>query len=213
LPDLVIEDGLEMARHFFAHDPAAQPDGYDDWVAANNRDRFERRDVEVINGAMRARASYTAWGPLYGASPGWLRALAPHWDLVEASPGQWASGHCRQRLCKAIEEAASARGVGPAIATKVLHLKRPRLVPILDSLVIETVGGNAGENPTPVPVALDQLRIVALDNGPTLSMIQDRLELRFVPSKTRILDAILWTAHPRSPRHAELHWPTRIGPK
>jgi hypothetical protein len=212
LPRLVIEDAAEMARYFFEHDASARPGGYDDWVARNDRDRFERHDVEIINGPMRARSPYEAWEPLFGRSPEWLTTLGAAWDLVDDSPEKWATNECARLLTRAID-ATSVKRVGRAMATKVLHMKRPRLVPILDSLVVEAVGGSAGEEPTPTVVLVDQLRLVATANGASLSFIKKQLAgLPFQPSKARILDAILWTSHPQSSLHAHLGWPTRIAP-
>jgi hypothetical protein len=92
-------------------------------------------------------------------------------------------------------------------------MKRPRLVPILDSLVVETVGGDVGEYPTATDVLVDHIRLVARDNGVALADIQSRLSgLPIQPSRVRILDAILWTAHPQSSLHAALGWPTLMGP-
>jgi hypothetical protein len=212
LPPLVIEDGLGVASFFFEKDASARAGGYDEWVAANNRDRFERHDVETINGTMRARSGYEAWKPLFGESPPWLTEIHPDWDLLEVTPQDWSSIDCCRLICVAIEKMSVMR-VGRAMATKVLHMKRPLLVPILDSLVVETVGGRAGESPTPTDVLVDHLRAVTRDNAAALTEIQGRLHCRAIqPSRVRILGAILWTVHPQSSLHASLGWPIRIGP-
>jgi Family of unknown function (DUF6308) len=212
LPPLLVEDGFGMADFFFKADASAGAGGYDEWVAENHRDRIELHDVEIINGTMRARSSYEAWKSLYEPSPSWLAPILTEWDLVEMSPEEWTSADCCHLLCKAIER-LSVKRVGRAMATKVLHMKRPRLVPILDSLVIETVGGNADEYPTPTDVLVDHLRLVARENAAALADIQSSLtDLAFRPTRVRILDVILWSSHPRSSLHASLGWPTHIGP-
>lgn len=212
LPRLVIDDGFRMARFFFENDASAGSGAYDEWVAVNSRERFERHDVEVINGTMRARSPYKPWERLYGRKHQWLSRLAPEWDLVETRPEEWASADCSRRICDAIER-VSVKRVGRAMATKVLHMKRPRLVPILDGLVIETVGGRNDDRPTPTAEVVDQLRLVARENAAALEDIQGRLTgLAFSPTKVRILDAVLWTAHPKSSLHSRLGWPSHICP-
>ena len=213
LPPLVVEDGLAVASCFFENDPSTVEGGFDEWVAQNNPNRFERKDIEVINSGMRARSPYGPWERLYGRKHDWLLRLLPEWDLAETAPDEWSAADCTRFLCIAIEK-TTVKSVGRAMATKVLHMKRPRLVPILDRLVVETVGGsNDWKSPTPTAALVDHLRLVATDNAAALQDIQARLTgLAFQPTKVRILDAILWTAHPQSSLHADLGWPTRVGP-
>jgi hypothetical protein len=212
LPALVIEDGFGMASFFFENDASTGKGGFDEWVTKNKTNEFERRDIEIINKTMRARSPYEPWERLYRQRHDWLRALHQEWDLVEMAPEVWSTAKCTQLLAVAIDK-TTAKYVGRAMATKVLHMKRPRLVPILDRLVVETVGGNTGDSPTPTAALVDHLRLVATDNAAALEHIQRRLTgLAFQPTKVRILDAILWTAHPQSSLHADLGWPTRVGP-
>ena len=59
------------------------------------------------------------------------------------TPQEWSSTDCCRLVCVAIDK-MSVKRVGRAMATKVLHMKRPRLVPILDSLVVESAAATRG---------------------------------------------------------------------
>jgi hypothetical protein len=95
-------------------------------------------------------------------------------------------------------------GIGLAGATKLLHLKRPRLFPVLDSLVVEVMGINVGDDATREQrIAIAQQVAAAIRregrrNIDALRAIQaevgdgGRLRLTLV----RILDICLWFAHP-----------------
>ena len=114
----------------------------------------------------------------------------------------WVAFDCAALLETAVTKTA-AKGVGWAMATKVLHMKRPRLVPIMDSLVVPPIGGRTDEFPTPIGVVVSQVRAVARANAQGLEAIAVGLrDLPFTLALARILDAVLWTAHPRSSLHA-----------
>jgi hypothetical protein len=56
-------------------------------------------------------------------------------DLGELEGQEWRT--MRRRIFQLIKECMEIRGVGLAVTTKVLHLKRPKLFPILDSYVMK----------------------------------------------------------------------------
>jgi hypothetical protein len=94
-------------------------------------------------------------------------------------------------------EAAFAAAIAPyrqlAIATKVLHLKRPLLFPVLDALVVEQPGG-VGRPPIAL---LLHLRGEAQRNRLTLHQVQTNLQKAHITRMLiRILDALLWSSHP-----------------
>jgi hypothetical protein len=87
--------------------------------------------------------------------------------------------------------------IGPhrsvSVATKVLHSKRPALFPVLDSLVIQQIGGG-GRSPLDL---FAHIRSVGRDNLKALSLIQEDLRLEGIDrSRVRILDVLLWSSHP-----------------
>ena len=111
-------------------------------------------------------------------------------------------------------EAVFAAALGPyrnhAVATKVLHLKRPLLIPILDSLVVEQIGG--GERTPPIDLVL-HLRAEGQRNRFALRQVQASLEeARITRPLVRILDVLLWSGHPAAGLKALTGWERVIRP-
>ena len=86
---------------------------------------------------------------------------------------------------------------------KLLHLKRPRLFPILDRFVVDmlgarfSVGAEAADKAEDAANLIFHLRGEARANLPALRAIQlglNREGLRV--SVVRILDSIFWSCHP-----------------
>jgi hypothetical protein len=85
----------------------------------------------------------------------------------------------------------------------MLHLKRPRLFPVLDSLVAEMLAAPiSAEAPTDVRLAQAQRLVTHLRqeggrNLEALLLLQEQLSTAgAVRSLVRILDAVLWVSHP-----------------
>jgi hypothetical protein len=68
---LVIENADWLTEAFFALDPSGKPGGFDDKAIESSPTRIEAKDVDAINGTMRARSPQKAW-----ASPRSRTALA-----------------------------------------------------------------------------------------------------------------------------------------
>ena len=143
-----------------------------------------------------------AWEPLLDRRLEWLEAIPTDFDLITASPNGW--GRLRgDALVRAALLACVGSGRGVSVATKMLHLKRPRLFPVLDSFVAQMLGGTTADD---APVAIRVARATELTthirregrrNLVVLLELQRRLEHeRFARSLVRILDAALWLSHP-----------------
>lgn len=193
----------ELVRHFFAVDPSSVGVGaYDSLAGRTRRDRIELRDVVALNTTMRARTPHRAWEELLDRRLAWLAAIPADFDLIAASPAEWS----RLRGDGLVQSALSAcvgRGRGVSVATKMLHLKRPRLFPVLDSFVAQMLGGTIADD---APIAVRVARATKLTlhvrhegrrNQAVLAELQHRLEREEIPrSLVRILDAALWLSHP-----------------
>ena len=82
------------------------------------------------------------------------------------------------------------------MVTKVLHIKRPSLVPILDSFVERQLGASPA---VPTPVLLAHVRAQGRRNLDALQAIQATLKGAGIErSLVRILDALLWSTDPAS---------------
>lgn len=216
-PRLVIEEPGALAFEFFSTDPSSVgPDAYDQRAGRGDRNRITTGDIRAINQTMRARSPHSAWEPLTAAADElpWLAAINVEWDLIGTGDEPWQDAGGADRLAAAIEAS-----VGPyrrlSVATKVLHLKRPRLFPVLDSLVIELIGGLAFV-PRPAKLLL-HLREQGRANLTTLTAIKADLAAQDQPlerSLVRILDALLWSSHPAAGIAATLgDWEHRMRPR
>lgn len=201
-PTLVIHGAQWVAETFFRLDRSAiGPKSYDARVQSCPKDRFELADLRAINGSMAARAPEKWWGGLLdGARRPWLDAVDPTWDLLELPDVEWNEHHVTDHVRAALE-AMIGDHRGLSVATKLLHLKRPALVPILDSLVVDQLGGRglAGS------VVIEQVRAEGRRNLDALKRIQDELATvdgadgqPIRRSLVRILDVLLWATHPAS---------------
>jgi hypothetical protein len=193
-PSLIVEDALSLAYAFFTRDPSSTgPNSFDARAGHGDPERITTDDIRAINQTMRARSPHAAWEALTSAGPlRWLVALEPSWDLVELSDSEW------ERLgCTVLLEAAFAATIAKyrnlAVATKVLHLKRPSLFPVLDLLVVQQLGG-VGQRPIRL---LLHLRAEAQHNRLALEQIQTELQQAHITrTLIRILDALIWSSHP-----------------
>lgn len=140
-PSLIVEDPSSLAYAFFSNDPSSiGPESYDGRAGHGDPIRITTDDIRAINQTMRARSPHGVGGTDSAGPLPWLSALDPSWDLVELPDREW------ERFgCTALLEAAFAAAIAPhrnlAVATKVLHLKRPSLFPVLDLLVVQQIGG------------------------------------------------------------------------
>jgi hypothetical protein len=123
-------------------------------------------------------------------------------DLIAASDDEWriADG---ETLVVAALAAVIGPHRGPSVATKVLHLKRPRLFPVLDDFVAVMLGVNMpgdAQQTRRVKISVDlllHLRAQGRRNLQQLQNIQSRLRAEGVDrSLVRILDGIVWFSHP-----------------
>ena len=195
-------DGLALARAFFIADPSAQLGGYDALAGLGNPDRVVVEDIVAMNTTMRSRSKHSLWDPVLASEQRWLRAIPTDLDLVEADDAEWVAISGDTLLADAIR-ACIHPGIGLAGATKLLHLKRPRLIPILDQLVAEMMGVSLPATPTVdqrVAIAVrlvSAIRREARRNIGALERIRTQLAaVEITRPLIRIFDAILWFAHP-----------------
>lgn len=209
-PSLIVEQASSLAQAFFSNDPSSIGlKAFDERAGHGDPDRITTDDIRAINQTMRARSPHSAWEPLTSAGPlPWLSALDPSWDLAELPDRDW------ERLgCTALVEAAFAAAIAPyrqlAVVTKMLHLKRPLLFPVLDALVVEQIGG-VGRPPIAL---LLHLRGQAQRNRLALHQIQSNLQKAHITrTLIRILDALLWSSHPGAGITALTGWERVIRP-
>jgi hypothetical protein len=205
-PRLTIEGAQWLAETFFRRDPSATgPGSYDAWIDqtqadAERRDRIVDEDITAINRTMATRSPHKTWAPVVASRDwAWLEALDRQWRLFDMTPQEWSLNRVPDRLAAAFG-AIQRKGLGIAVTTKVLHIKRPALVPVLDSLVLAQIDSRTTDDVRTWVIALESARRVGRANIDALNLIRRHLVLAGLPERTlvRILDGLLWTASPGS---------------
>ena len=197
---LRIRHAAEMAQVFFRLDPSANgPKAYDNLVGRSSKDRFEVSDVSAINATMAARTPLYRWQDLIALDrPSWLAELHPSWSLFELTDTEWVSLNVEAKIATALA-AMIAPGRRLSVATKVLHMKRPALVPVCDRLVLEQLGAPAGVDHDPIAAAsfIGHVRRAGRRNIDGLRAGQGRLAAEGrAASLVRIFEALVWQSHP-----------------
>ena len=201
--ELLILDGFALARGFFAGDASSIGEAAFDSVAGlGNPERVELSDVIAMNRTMRARSPHRAWTAIIEVEAPWLSSVPQDLDLLETDDATWHATRGEELVAAALA-ATIGPGRGMAVATKLLHLKRPRLFPMLDRLVAEMLGAVLANDPTlgrRVEIAAEltwAIRSEGRRNLDSLSRIREALSVEGTDrSLVRIFDAILWLAHP-----------------
>lgn len=198
----LVLDGLALARAFFSTDPSAGLGGFDSVAGLGDPNRVVIEDVVAMNTTMRSRSKHSLWEAVLAGDQRWLSAIPPELDLIEADEDEWTAVNGDALLAGAIGGCIQP-GIGLAGATKLLHLKRPRLMPMLDQLVVEMMGVSLPASPTAeqrVRIAQQLVTAIRREGRRNLRALQ-RIQAELARSDTtrsliRIFDAILWFSHP-----------------
>jgi hypothetical protein len=221
-PPLVIEGAQWLAETFFRRDPSSVgPNSYDAWIAETQREGTRRNqgtdaDVTAVNRTMATRTSHVAWAPIVdaGAWP-WLESIDASWDLFETDDAAWLEAGVSDRL-RAAFGAIRRPGLHLAVITKVLHIKRPRMFPVLDSVVVQQVGASVSDDISSWVRAMEIVRKIGRSNIAELRQVRSYLQERGIEDRplVRILDALLWVSSPGSGMFGQLAgWERVIRPR
>ena len=119
-------------------------------------------------------------------------------ELGEISEDEWKE--IKEKLFNLFVSSCSIKGVGIAVATKILHLKRPKLIPILDSFVIKFLLGISTENMTKQQqvkialMAIDVIRKDIIDNRDSFIYLKQNLsDLLILLETVRLYDILVWS--------------------
>lgn len=119
-------------------------------------------------------------------------------DLGDILDSEWLKVESRFR--ELLQAFLNIRGVGLAVATKVLHLKRPKLIPILDSYVMRfLLGLDIAQIPKTALLehgmqAFEVARRDLSKNRQDFNVLQNNLRDLPIPlEKVRLYDMLCWT--------------------
>lgn len=205
-PGLQVGHAERLTEIFFLTDASSQgPLSYDAWILSGESpaDRIVVNDLVAMNRTMRARTAHKWWsefiGPDSPPSLPWLQAIGSSWDIFEMTDDQWGHYRCAETFETAVRS-LTGPGRSLSVITKLLHIKRPRFVPVLDSYVMNQLGLPPS---TPAAQVIAQVRNEGRRNLDSLGAIQDYLRSRGIERTTvRIMDALVWSADRRSWLHS-----------
>ena len=194
---LLIERPWESLRALLSTGWSKVYDGYIS-LGESPPNRITDNDVNVINRSMGTRSKRSRWDPIIevGDLPELLN-IDPTWDLILMDDADWE----RQRVLEHVEAATDAL-VQPyiqiAAVTKVLHIKRPALVPVCDADVLGRLGVTESKASRSVVAVCVDLRREGRRLLEPLTILQTRVaeELHQQISLVRILEILIWNSHP-----------------
>jgi hypothetical protein len=145
---------------------------------------------------MRARSPHADWGAIISREElPELSAIDQDWDLFLTSDSAWRIATVPTKLA-ALFDALLGRGIGVSRATKVLHIKRPRLIPVCDSYVLRLMG-IPGDTAASAVALIEHLRSLRRELRPILVDLQRELRKRgYERTLVRIADALVWSSYP-----------------
>lgn len=190
-----IHNAGELAEFFFrANASSCGPNAYDACVLkGRNLNRITSDDISAVNQTMAARTPHKYWTEFTEANTDepWLTALDPDWDLYSMPESDWLQHVVHKHLGEVFRKVMGPYR-GPAVVTKVLHIKRPRLIPVCDSYVARAMGVELVDS-SGLQRLVMHLHKQGQANLTTLLEIQARLgEIGIERTLVRILDALLW---------------------
>jgi hypothetical protein len=160
--------------------------------------QINKEDIGAANGPMRARSCYAAWTDS-GLVDTPIPELAdvPNECLIDMPDERWAD---LSRGLKSLYRRLCAQRVGNSGASKVLYLKRPKLIALCDSKVKDVLKvRQTADKIDDVMELTKQVRAVGRQNARVIEEVSRCLSgiiLEGAPielSKARILDIILWS--------------------
>ena len=187
-----------LLAEFFEYSRSAREGKFDDranepvmWNASP--DSYSRADIHAMNSAMGTHFSPKhAQDLLIDHDLPWLAALGERPDLILCSTEAW------RRLEPLAAEAIKALwGLhrNRAVVTKLLHLKRPGLFPIIDKFVAWALASPLPGSPEDVMRLLIRIREIGRENLKELRSLRSDLcpsHGRYQRSFVRLLEVALW---------------------
>ncbi|HEX9379416.1 MAG TPA: DUF6308 family protein [Gaiellaceae bacterium] len=188
-----VENPLELALEFLAAYSSYEPRD------SSGPASFDESDLRQANrgGARTSAAEIAAILERRGEIERALREIHPAASLADAASAiPWLP------LTRLFDAFSDIRGVGFSKMTKALHLKRPALIPMLDSVVQEYLTTDDPATSSPESFGARAIALVRsykrdLDrNRSALDELKRELATRDYPlTEVRILDLLIWSVN------------------
>lgn len=171
--------GRIPSLHFVRFYDAAEP---------GSRDAVDAKDwglPALLNAAVPSSALQLVTDEYLVDTADALRRVSPDWLLVDDD----ADGERRESVRRLLKAITTPKGIGRAIATKMLHKKRPNLIPIVDSVIAGTYGIRR-----PADLIFGPFKDDLARNLPVLKVIADEASevARRRVSEVRALELSIW---------------------
>lgn len=127
--------------------------------------------------------------------------LVPIENIELGSLNDYSWREYKEKIRCLLKEFCSIKGVGLAVATKILHIKRPRLIPILDAFVVKFLNDtdlqfiNDKRELADIGIrVIDLIRHDINSNWEVFEIIQSKLsDLPIKLEKVRLNDILIWS--------------------
>jgi len=157
-----------------------------DGVMPADPDQITDEDRRIAN-QIAARMSAKTWAQILGQSI----AQVGDWALLNMSDFEWQSR--KKVIHEVLRVLLRHPGIGVARLTKALHRKRPKLIPICDSAVLDALGVGAGNKADRIIACMDRLRIVGRKQLSRLRELRKlSKQLGAEMTELRILELLYW---------------------
>ena len=169
--------------------------GYDDKHAIDNI--ISQKDIRAANQLFARIGQETAKRLQTSSQLQNILSEVKNEGIGELSPNKWII--VKNQMNSLLKTACAINGVGLAVATKILHLKRPKLIPILDSFVIKLLTGHniTSANKLSLPqIGVDTMEIIREDLIEYHEEFDNLSEIFYEPiplEKIRIYDILAWS--------------------
>lgn len=157
-----------------------------DGVIPHNLDQITDEDRRIAN-KIAARMSAKTWAPVMGRSIAQIR----DWDLLNMTNLEWQSR--KEVIRQVLRSLLGHPGIGVARLTKALHRKRPKLIPICDSVILEATGIEVVNKVDAIIGCMDRLRVTGRGQLSTLEKLHESSkQLHSEMTELRILELLYW---------------------
>jgi DNA-directed RNA polymerase subunit RPC12/RpoP len=157
-----------------------------DSMMPSDPDQITDEDRRIAN-QLAARMSAEIWAQIVGQS---IEKIGD-WDLLNMSDSEWQNR--KKVIYQVLGVLVEYPGIGIARLTKALHRKRPRLIPVCDSVVLNALGVATGNKADRIIACMDGLRIVGRKQLSRLHELRKlSKQLGAEMTELRILELLYW---------------------